>query len=46
MRSDSDEARLRMPDGREGQFFATVGSIGSGQVEIQESGPAPFGDSA
>ncbi|SCD44132.1 protein of unknown function [Streptomyces sp. Termitarium-T10T-6] len=44
--ADGDEARLRMPDGREGQFFATAGSLGSGQVEIQGSGPAPFGDSA
>lgn len=42
----ADEARLRMPDGREGQFFATAGSLGSGRVEIQGSGSAPFGDSA
>ncbi len=42
---DADEARLRMPDGREGHFLATAGSFGSGQVEIQGSGPAPFGES-
>lgn len=38
------EAILRMPDGREGRFLATAGTLGSGQVEIQGTGPAPFGD--
>ncbi|HCA86977.1 MAG TPA: hypothetical protein DEQ61_16710 [Streptomyces sp.] len=38
------EAVIRMPDGREGRFLATAGAIGSGRVEIQGSGPAPFGN--
>lgn len=37
-------ATLRMPDGREGRFIATAGSLGSGLVEISGTGPAPFGD--
>lgn len=39
-----DEVVLRMPDGREGRFFATAGTLGSGRVEICGTGPAPFGD--
>ncbi|MFF3848029.1 DUF4873 domain-containing protein [Streptomyces sp. NPDC002328] len=39
---DADETRLRMPDGREGAFIATRGVVGSSEVEIQGSGPAPF----
>jgi hypothetical protein len=38
------EAKLRMPDGREGRFLATAGTLGSGRVEIQGTGPAPFGN--
>lgn len=38
------EAVIRMPDGREGRFLTTAGTLGSGHVEIQGTGPAPFGD--
>ncbi|MEV7034652.1 DUF4873 domain-containing protein [Streptomyces sp. NPDC093272] len=41
---EADEVTLRMPDGREGRFVATAGALGSGQVEICGTGPAPFGD--
>lgn len=41
---DDGPATLRLPDGREGEFIATAGTAGSGNVEIQGSGPAPFGD--
>lgn len=41
---DDGPATLRLPDGREGEFIATSGTVGSGSVEIQGSGPAPFGD--
>lgn len=40
----SHEAMTRMPDGREGRFFATEGALGSGRVEICGTGPAPFSD--
>lgn len=39
---DADETRLRMPDGKEGKCFATRSVAGSGEWEIQGSGPAPF----
>lgn len=38
------EAIIRMPDGREGRFFATAGTLGSERVEICGTGPAPFGE--
>lgn len=40
----AEEAVLRMPDGREGRFVATAGTLGFGRVEICGTGPAPFGD--
>lgn len=41
---DDGPATLRLPDGREGEFIATSGGLGSSSVEIQGSGPAPFGE--
>ncbi|MBB1256472.1 hypothetical protein H3146_24415 [Streptomyces sp. OF3] len=38
------EAVLRMPDGREGRFLVTAGTLGAARVEIAGIGPAPFGD--
>ncbi|MCX5335492.1 DUF4873 domain-containing protein [Streptomyces sp. NBC_00140] len=35
---------IRMPDGRQGRFLVTAGTLGSGRVEISGTGPAPFGD--
>lgn len=40
----AEEATLRMPDGREGRFFATDGTLGSARVTICGTGLAPFGD--
>lgn len=40
----AEVATLRMPDGREGRFFAAAGTLGSGRVEICGTGPAPFGE--
>jgi hypothetical protein len=42
--STGGEAAVRMPDGREGRVIATAGSLGSGRVEVQGTGPAPFGE--
>lgn len=41
---DDGPATLRLPGRREGEFIAVSGEAGSGNVQIQGSGPAPFGD--
>ncbi|MFD3835323.1 DUF4873 domain-containing protein [Streptomyces sp. NPDC058642] len=37
-----EDAVLLMPDGREGKIIMVGGTVGSGDQDIQGSGPAPF----
>lgn|GEM_PF-5443110 len=38
----SDDVKIRMPDGSEGAIVPTHTSVGTGQLEVQGSGKAPF----
>lgn len=38
----NDSAKLRLPDGREGDVIAKRTAIGSGRLKISGSGPSPF----
>ncbi|WP_189106225.1 hypothetical protein [Streptomyces camponoticapitis] len=40
--SDADMARLRLPDGREGEFLVSAGDFSTGPLVITGSGAAPF----
>lgn len=41
---EADNTKLRIGDGREGTFFGVRSTAGSTEMDIQGSGPAPFGD--
>ncbi|MFD5031375.1 DUF4873 domain-containing protein [Streptomyces sp. NPDC058220] len=39
---DSDDVKIRFPDGREGTVVATHTAIGSGRLRVSGSGTIPF----